>query len=64
MTFDIAHHLTPFLVGFWALAALSLLAVAGLAVEVGTSFVRRHHAVRVRRHEGLLPYYGNLVLHH
>jgi hypothetical protein len=64
MNHNLAPDLTPFAIGIWIAIAVGVLAIVGVAADLGIAFVRRHHALRVRRHEGLLPYYGNLVLHH
>ena len=64
MNHNIAPDLTPFAVAIWIATALGVLAILGIAADLGIAFVRRHHTLRVRRHEGLLPYDGHLVLHH
>lgn len=64
MNHNLVPDLTPFAVAIWIATALGVLALVGVAADFGVAFVRRHHALRVRRNESLLPYYGHLVLHH
>lgn len=64
MTFDLAPHLAPFLVGFALLAGIAVMAVVGLASASGTAFFRRHRAVRVQRRQAFVPYYRHVALHH
>jgi len=58
MNFTLLPTLAPFAIGFVLLAALTVVAVLGAA---GTFFVQ-NHAIRVRRHEGVVNYYGHLAL--
>ena len=59
MTFDLPN-LTVFVTVFFALAAIAaVVAVGSLA-----TFFRQNRPVRVRRHEGVVQYYGNLVHGH
>ena len=60
MNFSLVPDLTLFLVGFALLAVVAVTTVAGLAI----TFLAENHAVRVRRHEGVLSYYGHLALGH
>ena len=53
-------NLTVFVTVFFALAAIAaIVAVGSLA-----TFFRQNRPVRVRRHEGVFQYYGNLVHGH
>ena len=59
MTFDLPN-MTAFVTVFFAVAAIALaLAIGSLA-----TFFVQNHSIRVRRHEGVFQYYGNLVLGH
>lgn len=60
MDFTLVPNLTAFVVGFVILALVAVAAVATLGVD----FLVSNHAVRVRRHEGILSYYGHLALGH
>ena len=59
MTFDLPN-LTVFVTVFFAVAAIA----AVVAVGSLTTFFAQNRPVRVRRHEGVVHYYGNLVLGH
>ena len=59
MTFDLPNVI-PFVTVFFAVAAIAVaLAIGSLA-----TFFARNRPVRVRRHEGVFQYYGNLVHGH
>ena len=59
MTFDLPNVI-PFVTVFFAVAAVAVaLAIGSLA-----TFFAQNHGTRVRRHEGVFHYYGNLVLGH
>jgi hypothetical protein len=60
MDFTLVPNLTAFVVGFVILALVAVAAVAAL----GVAFLVSNRAVRVRRHEGILSYYGHLALGH
>jgi hypothetical protein len=64
MNDNLVPDLTPFAVAIWIAISLGVLALVGVAADFAITFVRRHHALRVRRHDGLFPYYSHLVLHH
>ena len=59
MTFDLPN-LTPFLIAFFAVAAVAVVVAVGALV----SFFVENRPVRVRRHESIAHYYGHLVLGH
>ncbi|MEO7352223.1 MAG: hypothetical protein ABIR34_02795 [Marmoricola sp.] len=58
MSFTLLPHLAAFIIGFGLLATAGLIALLGTA----TMFFSENHTVRVRRHEGVLSYYGHLAL--
>ena len=59
MSFELPN-LTAFVIVFFAVAALAaVLAVGSLA-----TYFAQNRQVRVRRHEGVVPYYGHLALGH
>jgi len=59
MTFDLPNVI-PFVTVFFAVAAIAVaLAIGSLA-----TFFAQNRPVRVRRHEGVFQYYGNLVHGH
>ncbi|KQT89483.1 hypothetical protein ASG49_17205 [Marmoricola sp. Leaf446] len=61
MSFTLLPDLAPFVLGFAALAGLGLvLALVGLVAT--TSVVAETRRARLRRHEGVLHYYGHLAL--
>ncbi len=60
MDFTLVPNLTAFVVGFVILALVAVAAVATL----GVNFLVTNRAVRVRRHERVLSYYGHLALGH
>jgi hypothetical protein len=64
MSHNLVPDLTPFAVAIWIATAVGVLALVGVLADLAVAFVRRHHALRVRRQESVLPYYGHLVLHH
>jgi hypothetical protein len=57
MDFTLLPHLTAFMIGF---ALLAVVGVVALFAET-TLFFAENHAIRVRRHEGVLSYYGHLA---
>ena len=59
MTFDLPN-LTAFVTVFFTVAALAVACASGSLA----TFFARNHQVRVRRHEGVGRYYGQLVLGH
>jgi hypothetical protein len=58
MDFTVLPDLTAFIIGFVLVAAVGVVALLATLV----TFVTENHAVRVRRHEGVLSYYGHLAL--
>lgn len=64
MNHNIAPDLTPFVVAFVVLDLIGILALVGTLAGVTTAFFRTHRAVRVQRHEALVPYYRHVALHH
>jgi hypothetical protein len=59
MTFDLPNVI-PFVTVFFAVAAIAV----ALAIGSLTTFFAQNRPVRVRRHEGVFQYYGNLVHGH
>jgi hypothetical protein len=59
MTFDLPNQ-TAFLTVFFAVAVVAAVATVGAL----TAFFAENHTTRVRRHEGVLEYYGHLILGH
>lgn len=63
MSIVVLPHLLPFLVGFAVLAGLALV-LAVVALVVTTPVVQETRRTRLRRHEGVLHFYGHLALGH
>jgi hypothetical protein len=59
MTFDLPN-LTAFVTVFFTVAAIA----AVVAIGSLTTFFAQNRPVRVRKHEGVVQYYGHLVLGH
>ncbi|MET0998912.1 MAG: hypothetical protein ABWX73_09380 [Marmoricola sp.] len=62
MTNNFAPDLTSFVVAFVLIDLVAALVIVGLAAVAVTDFVSVNHARRVRRHEGIVSYYGHLAL--
>lgn len=61
MSFELLPHLTPWIVGYVVLVAITLALLLGVVVES----VVRHRRDRVARHQTVRAYYGpRLALHH
>ena len=60
MTFELMPPFLPFVVVFFAVAALGTAIVAGLVVEA----LVRNRRVRVARQESVATYYGRLAHSH
>ena len=60
MNFTLLPDLAPFAVAFFAVALVAVLGV----VAVAGVFFAEHRPVRVRRHESVVHYYGQLAFGH
>ncbi|ROR91689.1 hypothetical protein [Nocardioides aurantiacus] len=63
MSIVVLPHLLTFLVGFAVLTGLALV-LAAVALVATTPVVAQNRRTRLRRHEGVLHYYGHLALGH
>ncbi len=64
MNHNLAPDLTSFVVAFVVIDLIAVLAIVGVIAGTTTAFFRTHRAVRVQRHEALVPYYRHVALHH
>ena len=56
MTFELLN-ITPFVIGFFVIAAITLLLIVGSGIE----FFASNRKVRVAREQSIPSYYGNLL---
>lgn len=63
MSFVVLPHLMGFIIGFAVVAGLALV-LSVVAVVVTAPVVVDNRRARLRRHEGVLHYYGHLALGH
>lgn len=63
MSIVVLPHLMGFLIGFAVIAGLALV-LSAVAVVATSPVVVESRRTRLRRHEGVLHYYGHLALGH
>lgn len=64
MTFELLPSISPFLVGFFVLAAIGAVTSVAVFASVATNLVRVHRPLRRARNLSVPAYYGRMITTH